>query len=127
MGEAPGSWGAAAAEIAEHLDIPAGAIMTDEQAAEFRERFAAAMEGGWAPHLMLTKDEVRQLLRECVTVVKPGEALVVRMAGLTPAQHREWQRAVTDWHEEGDLPFPVFIFNGDELGTAPAADTGYLP
>ena len=75
----------------------------------------------------LSEDEVRQLLRECVTVVKPGEALVVRMAGLTPSQHREWQRAVTDWHEEGDLPFPVFIFNGDELGTAPAADTRYLP
>ena len=75
----------------------------------------------------LTEDEVRQLLRECVTVVKPGEALVVRMAGLTPSQHREWQRAVTDWHEEGDLPFPVFIFNGDELGTAPSADTRYLP
>ena len=75
----------------------------------------------------LTEDEVRQLLRECVTVVKPGEALVVRMAGLTPDQHREWQDAVRAWREHGDLPFPVFIFIGDELGTAPAADTRYLP
>ena len=75
----------------------------------------------------LTQDEVYQLLRECVTVVRPGEALVVRMADLTPQQHREYQRAVHDWHEAGDLPFPVFIFVGDELGTAPAADPKYLP
>lgn len=64
----------------------------------------------------LSEDEVRQLLRECVTVVKPGETLVVRMEGLTPGQHGEYQRAVTDWHKHGDLPFPVFIVIGDELG-----------
>jgi predicted SAM-dependent methyltransferase len=77
----------------------------------------------------LTKDEVRQLLRECVTVVKPGEALVVRIANLSPAQCREYQRAVTDWHEAGDLPFRAFIFVGDELGVVDAdiPDTGFLP
>ena len=45
----------------------------------------------------LTKDEVRQLLRECVTVVKPGEILVLQPgADCTPNQLREIQQ-MTDW------------------------------
>jgi hypothetical protein len=42
---------------------------TPEQAGEFRRAMAEA----------LTPDQVRQLLRECVTVVKPGETLIVRV------------------------------------------------
>lgn len=126
------SWGEVAAEIAGQLDILPGAVMTDEEATEFRERFAAAMDARWKPHLLpqrkpLTQDEVYQLLRECVTVVKPGEALVVRMAGLTPMQHQEYQRAATDWHEHGNLPFQVFIFAGDELGVVQAEATHLCP
>ena len=71
----------------------------------------------------LTQDEVYQLLRECVTVVRPGEALVVRMADLTPAQLREWQQALDAWHEDGKLPFRVFVFIGDELGVMKAGET----
>ena len=40
----------------------------------------------------LTEDEVRRLLRECVTVVKPGEILVLQPgADVTPNQLREIQ------------------------------------
>jgi hypothetical protein len=121
-----------AAEISEAMGILPGAIMTDEQAADFRARFAAAMDADWKPHVLpqrkpLTKDEVYQLLRECVTVVKPGEALVVRIADLTPNQHREYQQAVREWHERGDLPFQVFIFIGDELGVVRSSDPLFIP
>ena len=34
----------------------------------------------------LTEDEVRQLLRECVTVVRPGEVLVIQMPWDAPAE-----------------------------------------
>ena len=33
----------------------------------------------------LSEDQVRQLLRECVTVVKPGEVLVIQMPWDLPA------------------------------------------
>jgi hypothetical protein len=117
--------------VAETMGILPDVIMTDEQIAEFRERFAATMESGYQyrviPREQFTLDEIRQLLRECVTVVKPGEALAVRMAGLTPQQHREYQQAVTDWHERGDLPFQVFIFIGDELGVVRSSDPLFIP
>lgn len=42
--------------------------------------------------MSLTEDEVRSLLRECVTVVKPGETLVFSPADpWTPNQMREFQ------------------------------------
>lgn len=68
----------------------------------------------------LTEGEIRQLLRECVTVVKPGECVVLRVAGLTPQQHREYQTAVNAWHEHGTLAFRVIILVGDELGVVRA-------
>ena len=52
----------------------------------------------------LTKDEVRQLLRECVTVVKPGEILVVQPGvDYTPNQLREIQQ-MTDWWLRENAP-----------------------
>jgi hypothetical protein len=60
------------------------------------------------------------LVRECVTVVRPGETLVVRVSdNTTPNQLRELQ-------EYGDLlagarGFSVFVAWGRELGVAESA------
>jgi hypothetical protein len=49
----------------------------------------------------LTSDQVRQLLRECVTVVKPGEVLVIRVhENTTPNQLREQQDMTDAWTAE---------------------------
>ena len=68
---------------------------------------------------MLAPDEIRQLLRECVTVVKPGEHLILRIPWTTtPAQVRELQDFVTDTAVWLDLPFKVLVLPGDELAVA---------
>jgi hypothetical protein len=78
---------------------------TDEQVTEFRERFAESVDR----HEMrlipspppLTPDQVRQLLRECVTVVKPGETLILRCPeGWTPEQAGEMQQHAAWWLAE---------------------------
>jgi hypothetical protein len=48
----------------------------------------------------LSEDEVRHLLRECVTVVRPGEVLILRVGPpgvLTPNQLREYQESLNWW------------------------------
>ncbi len=74
------------------------------------------------PDAILAPDEVRCLLRECVTVVKPGEAVVIRKADLTPNQQREYQMMLSRAYQDGFLPFRAFVFAGDELGVAEATD-----
>ena len=95
---------------------------TEEQIAEFRRQFAEVAHQPpriWPPPPPLGPDEVRQLLRECVTVVKPGESLVVRVPWTTtPGQLREYQR-VMDSAEGGQIPFKVLVVAGDELGVVP--------
>lgn len=45
--------------------------------------------------------ELRSLLRESVTVVKPGELLVIRVSeNFTPNQWREYQQVVNRWLAE---------------------------
>ena len=97
--------------------------LTEEQEAELRRAFDATMQPRAAhrviqqpPHL--SPDEIRQLLRECVTVVKPGETLVVRGTNWTPAQTREIQQAMDEMHELGIVPFKALAVFGDELGVA---------
>jgi hypothetical protein len=70
----------------------------------------------------LTKDEILQVLRECVTVVKPGEALVICVADLTPRQVSEYQQSLNVWYEDGGLPFRAFVLPGGELGVVEASD-----
>lgn len=75
----------------------------------------------------LSPDEIRALLRECVTVVRPGETLIVR-AGRewTPVQVREVQDML-DWAtEDRHLPFKALIVPGDGLGVAEAGLPGFL-
>jgi hypothetical protein len=61
----------------------------------------------------LSPDEVRQLLRECVTVVKPGEVLVIRTTDLTPNQMREYQEAVNWWVAENAPEVKVLVIHGE--------------
>ncbi len=115
--------------IAQEMGISAHEPMTPEQSAEFRERLEAAMTfrsgkpEGISPS-PLTPDEIRQLLRECVTVVKPGETLVIRGdRNWTPNQVREvqdWLDSAAEWR---DLGFKILVVPGDEFGIAepPAA------
>ena len=52
----------------------------------------------------LTSGEIRQLLRECVTVVKPGETLILRGGdNWTPEQVREVAMHAAYWLE-GSAP-----------------------
>lgn len=63
----------------------------------------------------LTPDEVRALLRECVTVVKPGETLAVLLGPDVPAQRwSELQRMANEMHRDG---WPqVWFLPGEEFG-----------
>ena len=67
-----------------------------------------------------TPDEMSAWLRENVTVVKPGETLVIRVTDLSPMQMREYQAICNVNYDEGFLPFRCLIVHGDELGVASA-------
>ena len=97
---------------------------SDAQVAELRQQFDAAMSGPYEHRVIpspppLTPDEIRQLLRECVTVVKPGETLIVRVP-VTWAmdQVSNYQKNFSDWARWLDLPFKVIVVIGEELGVA---------
>jgi hypothetical protein len=66
----------------------------------------------------LSPEQIRRLLRECVTVVKPGETLVIRGRDWTPSQLREIQQAMDDMYQLGQVSFRALAVPGDELGTA---------
>ena len=75
----------------------------------------------------LTVAAVRALLRECVTVVAPGETLIIRLGpGYEPFHVRELQEGLDDVREYRNLPFHVVVVPGDELGVAafPPAPSG---
>jgi hypothetical protein len=112
-------------EAAEAPGIPPEPVMTAGEEAEFRGRFASGAHGyagylGTGPRERLSPGEIRSLLRECVTVVRPGESLVIRLANLTPAHQREYQQWLNVMHDEGIMPFRAFVFPGDELGVMEA-------
>ena len=95
--------------------------LTEEETAELKEQIAALQQEPLMHRVIhlpppLTPEQVRQLLRECVTVVKPGETLVVRVGfDITPMQVRELQDAADGMCEYRGLPFKVLVFPGDEL------------
>lgn len=62
----------------------------------------------------LDTDEVRQLLRTCVTVVKPFEILFIRMGNdYTPAQLRELQEFADRWLLVNAIGVKALVFPGD--------------
>ena len=100
--------------------------LTEAEEAEVMESAAEALKLGPAPPRpapeppALSPAQVRYLLRECVTVVKPRETLVVRGTNWTPAQTREIQQVMDEMYELGIVPFKALAVFGDELGVAEA-------
>lgn len=85
---------------------------------EFRRRGIRLLP----PGPVLTREVVEAAIRECVTVVKPGETLVIRCRDWTPDQAGQFQEyADAAWR---DLPFRVLAVIGDELAVAPAEPQG---
>ena len=61
--------------------------------------------------------ELRDFLKANVTVVAPGETLVVRAPDLNPAQMREWVDLLNQADENGPyLPFRTVVVPGEDLG-----------
>lgn len=109
------------------LAQPVTAEMTEEQAREFERDWQEALS---KPQQLLVppqrpplgEDEIRQLLRECVTVVKPGETLVIRGdRNWSPNQMREVQEMLEHMIQYLDLHFKALVVPGEELGVAEAA------
>jgi hypothetical protein len=102
-----------------HLTFSSLPPLTDAQEAELRDSLAEAMKPGPLPYRVtpppLSPDEIRQLLRECVTVVKPGETLVIRGRDWTPNQVCEIQQVMDALHEDGRIPFRALAIFGDEI------------
>lgn len=67
-----------------------------------------------------TPDEVRSLLRECVTVVRPGEILVIRVPYDTPWEDARSYQKVLDAAREA-WGFRAVVVTAEELGVIPEA------
>jgi hypothetical protein len=67
----------------------------------------------------LTPGEIRALLRECVTVVAPGETLIIRVKDWRPDQVREYQEALDGATQHLGWPKAIVVA-GDEIGVAQA-------
>ena len=87
---------------------------TDEQVAEFKARFAEAAERHEMrlvpPPPTLEPGQVRHLLAECVTVVAPGETLVLRCPeGWTPEQAEEIAEHARRWVKANEADIRVLV------------------
>jgi len=106
----------------EALLVPQVPEWTEEQAAEFRQKWEerAKEPPRLLPHApLLTPELARALLRECVTVVKPGETLVIRVPdSWSPGQVHTYQEYANAATEAGAVPFGVLVVLGEEPGVA---------
>ena len=67
----------------------------------------------------LTRDEMRQLLRECAMVVKPGETLIVRVPTTwTPDQAMNYQAYAEVVASQHAPEMSVLVLAADELAIA---------
>ena len=117
--------------VAAEMGIPADMPMTREQEAEFRRLFeTAAADFGHkplrvlpSPPDLLDPDTVRTLLRESVTVVKPGEVLFFTAGdpNWTPMQIREIQDVVSGWLECNAPEVRVLVLPYGEIAVAEPA------
>ena len=97
--------------------------LTEEQEAELKREFDETMRGPFTHQPPPpTPDQVRYLLRECVTIIEPGETLVIRGRNWTPNQVREIQQWMDAMHEDGTIGFKVLAVIGDELGVIEAGE-----
>ena len=73
------------------------------------------------PDALLDRETVRQLLRECVTVVKPGEVLLLRAAdGMNPQQVREIHWIAASWLEYHAPSIKALVLPPLEIAIIPA-------
>lgn len=71
---------------------------------------------------LLTPELARELLRECVTVVKPGETLIVRAdQNWTPNQVRDVQEYADTVSGYRDLGVKILFLPGEEFAVATQA------
>jgi hypothetical protein len=68
----------------------------------------------------LTPAQAQAFLRDHVTVVRPGETLVVRGGDWAPYRVRELQEALDTMIAARGLKFSVLVVPGDELAVAQA-------
>jgi hypothetical protein len=108
--------------------LPRDPEWTDEQVAEFRAKWDERMAAGDWEHRkyepvrvlpqapLLTPETARALLSECVTVVKPGETLVIRVPeSWTPQQAEQYQEYADAATGSARISFPVLVVIGEEL------------
>lgn len=118
-------------KVAAAMGVDPVVPMTPEQHEEFSRQWSEALKEAERnpqrymhrplPRQSLTADEIRQLLRECVTVVRDNETLVIRVSmSLTQGQVDEYQRTANDYYREGFIPFRVVVVQGEELAVAEA-------
>jgi hypothetical protein len=109
------------AAVRPRAEITAPGDWSPEQVEEFRRHFDS---GAWRnepirllpPTSLLTPDTARALLSECVTIVKPGETLVIRVdPGWTPQQAEYYQEYVDVFTAHLEDPFRVLVVIGEEL------------
>jgi len=101
---------------------------TEEQIAQFQRDFEAATVDGKHRPLqilplqpnLLDPETVRQLLRESVTVVKPGEVLFFTVGdpNVTPGQLREIQEAISTWLEYNAPEVKAIVLPHGEFAAA---------
>lgn len=116
---------AALEDLVAHPLMAADAF-TGEQEAELRASLDALGQDGkpfeyrvLPPHPLLTPETARALLRECVTVVRPGETLIVRAhEHWTPQQVRELQDYADTVTEYRDLGVKILFVPGEEFAVA---------
>ena len=121
---------AAVERLSHPLTIAEAPVLSDEEAARFREEFEAAAKQ-FPQHEMrilpssltvLDPEMVRQLLRESVTVVKPGEVLFFTCPeGFTPNQVREIQRFIDYWLETNAPDVKVLVLPHGKMAAAEPA------
>ena len=69
----------------------------------------------------LTLNEMRQILRECTTIVKPSETLILRVSGFSPERVEYYQENLDAWLDRHGRPFSALVLEGAGLGIAEAA------
>ena len=111
--------------------LPPVPELTPEQVAELRGDIEAALEAGPYEHRILpsapplTPGQVRSLLRECVTVVKPGETLVLRCPeSWTPQQAGEMAAHARRWLEENAPDVRILVVPHLEMAVMEADPGG---
>ena len=107
---------------------------TGEQEAELRKSLDALGQDGkpfeyriLPPGRLLTPELARELLRECVTVVKPGETLFIRVSeSWTPNQIREYTDMLQAWLDHRDAGCHVVVGWGEEFAVAQPEPAAFM-